>query len=64
MEDIGRLLPLLVPILLLELALLAIALLAWFRQRRRGEPQWGWLIVIVLINFFGPIAYLLFGRKD
>ncbi|HAC1200622.1 TPA_asm: negative regulator of sigma-Y activity, partial [Listeria monocytogenes] len=23
-----------------------------------------WLIVIIVINIFGPIAYFIFGRKE
>lgn len=64
MEDLTRLIPFLLPVLLLELALLVIALLDWLRRERTRGPRWVWLAVIILINIFGPIAYLLYGRED
>lgn len=29
----------------------------------RKLPKWGWLIAILLTGIFGPIAYLVIGRK-
>jgi hypothetical protein len=57
-------LPFLVPIVLLELALLVIALVDLIRRERTRGPKWAWALVIVLITTIGPIAYLLFGRQD
>jgi hypothetical protein len=64
MIELKALLPFLIPILLLELALLVIALLDLIRRERTKGPKWAWALVIVLINIFGPIAYLLFGREE
>jgi uncharacterized membrane protein YukC len=33
------------------------------RTATRG-PKWVWILVIVLINLIGPIAYFLFGRQE
>jgi hypothetical protein len=58
------LLPFLVPIVLLEVALLVIALLDLIRREQTRGPKWAWVLVVVLINIIGPIAYLLFGREE
>ncbi len=60
-----QLLPILLPLLLIELALLALALWDWVhRQRFRYLNRWVWLAIIVLINILGPLAYLLLGREE
>ena len=41
-----------------------IALLDLVKRERTRGPKWIWALVIVVINIFGPIAYLLFGRQD
>jgi hypothetical protein len=51
------------PILVLQLILVASALYSLFKQKETNGPKWVWLIVILLINTFGPIIYFIFGRK-
>ncbi len=63
--NILGLLPYLIPIFLLELALLIIALLDLIKRKRvTGGNKWIWGIVIVLFSVFGPIIYLIAGRKE
>jgi hypothetical protein len=63
--DLARLLPLLIPIVLLELGLLVWALLDVIRRERvRGGNKVIWILVIVLINLLGPIVYFIFGREE
>jgi hypothetical protein len=58
-------LPLLIPLAVIELALIIIALIDLFkRENMKSNTRLVWVFVIILINIFGPIAYLLFGRKD
>lgn len=64
MEDLTRLLPLLIPVLLLELLLLGIALADWIRREQTKGPRWVWLPVILFFGILGPITYLLFGREE
>ncbi len=64
-SDTGRFLLLLLPLIVLQLALLAAAL--WdlvHRERVRGGNKWVWGIVIVLFNIIGPLVYFLFGREE
>ena len=59
-----ELLPFLIPLLLLDLGLIAFALVDWSRRRRTKGPKWLWLLVILFVSTFGPIVYLLFGREE
>ncbi|MCL6430907.1 MAG: PLD nuclease N-terminal domain-containing protein [Anaerolineae bacterium] len=64
-SDTARFLLLLLPLIVLQLALLAAAL--WdlvHRERVRGGNKWVWGIVIVLFNIIGPVVYFLFGREE
>jgi hypothetical protein len=56
--------PLLVPIILLELGLMVFALIDLSNRTATRGPKWAWIGVIVLFNLIGPIAYLLFGRQE
>ncbi len=63
--SVVRLLPLFVPLFLIEIGLMVIALLDIVRRERvRGGNKVVWILVVVLIGVVGPIAYLLFGRQE
>ena len=58
-------LPFLIPLFLLELALLVIALVDLVkRERVRGGSKAIWALVIILISVIGPAVYLLIGRQE
>jgi hypothetical protein len=58
-------LPFLIPLFVLEVALLVIALVDLVkRERVRGGNKVVWALVIILINIIGPIVYLLLGRGE
>lgn len=59
-------LPLLVPLIVLQLILLVLALWDLTRPERRvrGGNKLVWGVVIVLVSMFGPLAYFLFGREE
>jgi hypothetical protein len=53
------------PLLLLQVVLMVWALVDLLRRRStRSLSMPVWIVIIVLINFFGPIAYFLFGRAE
>ena len=61
-----ELLPIIAPLLVVQLILMIIALVDLSRreaERVRG-PKWVWAIVSVVVATLGPIVYLVFGRKD
>jgi hypothetical protein len=64
MEIIKQYLPLLIPIVLIELGLMVTALVDLIRRSRTHGPKWVWVLVIVLINFIGPIIYFVAGRQE
>ena len=65
LKTIMGMLPFLIPLFLIQLALMVIALVDLFkRENMKSNTRLIWVFVIILINVIGPIAYLLFGRKD
>lgn len=63
-QELMKYLPLLIPVILVELGLLAFALVDWIRREKTKGPKWVWLLVILLVSTFGPIIYLIFGRDE
>lgn len=64
-DEIFELLPFLIPLIVIELGLLIFALVDLVkREHVRGGNKIVWVLVIVFINFFGPIIYLIFGRQE
>jgi Phospholipase_D-nuclease N-terminal len=63
---LGEALPFLIPLLILQLALLALGLYDLTRPERqvKGGSKLVWGIVIVLGELIGPIVYFLYGRED
>jgi hypothetical protein len=64
MEALQKYIPLLIPVLLIQLALMIAALVDLIRRGQTRGPKWVWALVIVLVNFIGPIIYFVAGRKD
>jgi hypothetical protein len=58
-------LPVLIPIVVLELGLMAGALVHLLRRKavRRGSVAL-WVVLIVLIQIIGPALYFLIGREE
>jgi len=63
-DELLRLLPLLAPLLLIQLALIAAGLIDLARRERTRGPKWAWALVIVLFSMIGPMVYFLFGRAE
>ncbi|MBT9166648.1 MAG: Negative regulatory protein YxlE [Chloroflexi bacterium] len=58
-------LPLLIPLAVIQLALFGVALWDLIKRKRvTGGNKLVWGVVIVLISFIGPILYLIVGRKE
>ncbi len=64
MEKLQQFIPLLIPIVVIELGLMIAALVDVIRRPRVRGPKWVWILVVVLVNFIGPIVYFIFGRKE
>ena len=59
-----KLLPVLIPVILIELGLMIYCLIDLVKREKTNGPKWMWVLIIVLVNLFGPIIYLVIGRKD
>jgi hypothetical protein len=64
LTTIKELLPFLIPIVLIELALIVAALVDLIRRDQTRGPKWLWVIVILFFNFIGPIIYFVVARED
>ncbi len=63
MNEAMEMLKLLAPFIVLEFALKIFCLVSLKKDKVKYLPKIGWVLVIVLINTFGSIAYLIFGRE-
>ena len=63
---IQELLPLLLPVIILQVVLIILALWDLLRpdRRVRGGSKLVWGIIIVVINLLGPVLYFLVGREE
>jgi hypothetical protein len=63
--DIGQILAIVVPLVVIQLALMVIALRDLMRPERRvrGNSKLLWGIVIVLGELVGPLVYFAVGRE-
>ena len=59
-------LPFIIPLAILQLALMGVGLYDLTRPERRvkGGSKLVWGVVIVLGELIGPLVYFLFGRED
>jgi Phospholipase_D-nuclease N-terminal len=64
MEQVRQLLPFLIPIVLIQLGLMVVALVDLARRARTRGPKWLWVLVIVFVNWIGPIVYFVLGREE
>jgi hypothetical protein len=63
LSNFSKLIPLLIPIILLELGLVIAALVDLSRREKTRGPKWVWVLVILFISTIGPIVYFLAGRE-
>ena len=66
MDKVMELLPFLIPLVIVEFALLGYTLyhILTHKTYKRGNRTLWLIITIVLLNFVGPILYFLLGKED
>ena len=64
METLRQYLPLILPLVAIQLVLMAAALLDLRRRDRTRGPKWLWILIIIFGEMVGPIAYFAIGRVD
>jgi len=53
------------PLIVFQFLLFLWALIDLIRRRQvKHLPKWAWALIIILVNLFGPIIYLVFGRGE
>jgi hypothetical protein len=64
--NVDGVLALILPLIVLQLALLLVAIFDLTRpdRRVRGDNKVVWAIIIVALQLIGPLAYFLFGREE
>jgi hypothetical protein len=64
--DLGTLVPILIPIIVIQLGLLVAGLYDLTRPTRRvkGDSKILWGLIIVFVNVIGPVLYFLVGREE
>jgi len=63
-EELARLLPLILPLIVVQLSLMVAALVDLLRRQSTRGPKWAWGIAIVAVSILGPLAYFIFGRGE
>lgn len=65
MESVIQMLPYLAPLIILEVILMAVALVDLAKRKHvTGGNKIIWILVTVGIQFIGPVIYLVAGRKE
>ncbi len=65
LPNIGTILLLVIPLVLIQLVLMVICLVDLGRREKvKGLPKWAWAIIIVLGELVGPVVYLIVGRAE
>lgn len=64
LSELQKYIPFLIPVLIIQLALMITALVDLIRREKTRGPKWVWLLVILFVNYVGPIIYFVIGRKE
>ena len=64
MEEFMKYLPLIIPLILIQLALMVFALIDLGKRQMTRGPKWMWVLIIVFGELLGPIVYFVIGRPE
>ncbi len=65
MEELKEYLPVLIPVIILQLALMIIAVVHVLKHRKYKFGNMAiWLVLVILIQYIGPILYFTVGRGE
>lgn len=62
--DVSKLMAIIAPLLIIQLILLAVALVMLVRAESTRGPKWMWALIIIFINILGPVLFFVIGRRD
>ena len=64
MEQIKNLIPILVPIILLQGVLMIVSLIRILRKNASFDKKLIWMIVVIAVSLIGPVIYFALGAKQ
>lgn len=64
LSDLQQYIPFLIPVIIIQLGLMIAALVDLIRREHTRGPKWLWVLVILVVNYIGPIIYFVAGRKE
>ncbi len=64
MNELRELIPLLLPLIVIQVGLMIFALVDLSRRSATRGPKWVWALVIIFINLIGPVVYFVIGREE
>ncbi len=65
MQELSEILKIFWPLIVFQFLLMIWALIDLIRRKEvKALPKLAWALIIILINIFGPIIYLVFGRGE
>ena len=66
MDKIIELLPFLIPLIIIQFSLLGYTIyhILTHKNYKRGSRTLWLIITVILMNFVGPILYILLGKED
>lgn len=59
-----EILKMLLPVIIVELALKIFCIISIFKNGVRNLNKVGWTLIVLFISTFGPIGFLIFGRRN
>jgi Phospholipase_D-nuclease N-terminal len=62
--DWASLVPVIAPIILIQLILVGVSIIDLVRIEKANGPKWVWALVILFVNIIGPILYFVIGRRN
>ena len=63
MNDLNQMLPFLLPLVVIQLGLVIYALIDLVKREQTRGPKWLWAILILFVQFLGPLSYFVIGRE-
>ncbi|EKN65589.1 putative negative regulator of sigma Y YxlE [Neobacillus bataviensis LMG 21833] len=63
MDSLAGYIPIIAPILVIQLILLIVAIIDLVKIEKTNGPKWLWALIILFINIIGPILYFVIGRR-
>lgn len=64
MNELNEMLPFLLPLAILQIGLIIFAMADLVRRPHTRGPKWLWAVLILFVQFIGPLGYFIIGRED